>query len=204
MQHRAVVALVIAAFMAVTVGCQSIPEQHRGAATGAGVGAATGTLAGAVLGSKGAKTETAILGGLVGALVGGAIGHYAVDQRRDRQTTAQQYNYQPSAGTMVRLENAAATPVTARPGDTVNLEATYAVLTPSQAGSVPVTETREIRHQGALIGNPQVTVNRPGGTYTSSVPLILPQNAQSGAYTVMTTVQSGTVKDTRETRFTVQ
>lgn len=206
MRSRAVALLVIAAFGAMVgaVGCQSIPEERRGAVTGAGVGAATGTLAGAVLGSEGAKTETAIIGGLVGALVGGAIGHYAVDQRRDRQTTEQQYNYQPSAGTVVRIENAAATPSTVRPGETVNMEATYAVLTPSPGGAVNVTETREIRRQGALIGNPQVTVNRTGGTYTSSVPLILPPNAQSGDYVVATTVQSGNARDTRETRFTVR
>ncbi|MBZ0158098.1 MAG: hypothetical protein K8I29_18015 [Alphaproteobacteria bacterium] len=186
------------------LGCAGIPEERKGAATGAGVGAATGAAAGALLGSKGAKTETAIIGGLVGALVGGAIGHYTYDQRRTRQETARKYNYQPTLGTQVRIEDASAVPGSVRPGDTVSLKATYAVLTPSPDTTVTVTETREIRRGGELIGRPEASVTRAGGTYTSSVPLILPSTAQSGTYTVITTVQSGTMRDARETRFTVR
>jgi hypothetical protein len=204
MSIRTVSIFVVMFFALSLLGCQSIPEQHRGAATGAGVGAATGAAAGAIFGSSGAKTEMAVLGGLVGALVGGAVGHYTYDQKRDRQETAQRYNYQPTAGSMLRVENAAATPASVRPGDTVNLNTTYAVLTPSPAETVNVLETREIMHQGELIGKPQITVSRNGGTFTSSVPLILPENAKKGTYSVVTTIQSGGVRDSRETTFTVQ
>ncbi|MFO0752082.1 MAG: hypothetical protein U0411_01985 [Thermodesulfovibrionales bacterium] len=196
--------MLLVAFAAGLSGCASIPEEHKGAATGAGVGAATGAAAGALLGGKGAKTETAIIGGLVGALVGGAIGHYTYDQRRTRQETAQKYNYQPSLGTQVRIEDATAVPGSVRPGGTVSLKATYAVLTPSSDSTVTVTETREIRKGGELIGRPESSVARSGGTYTSSVPLILPSTARAGTYTVTTTVQSGTIKDARETSFTVR
>ncbi|MCC6347024.1 MAG: hypothetical protein IT388_07520, partial [Nitrospirales bacterium] len=111
---------------------------------------------------------------------------------------------QPALGTQVRIEDTSAVPGSVRPGDTVSLKATYAVLTPSPDAAVTVTETREIRKGGELIGRPESSVTRAGGTYTSSVPLILPSTAKSGTYIVTTTVQSGTIRDARETRFIVR
>jgi len=84
---------VILTFLTGIFGCASLPEEHKGAATGAGIGAVTGAVAGTLLGAKGAKTEMAILGGLAGALAGGAIGHYAYDQKRTKDETAKKYNY---------------------------------------------------------------------------------------------------------------
>jgi len=133
-------------------------NEHKGAATGAGVGAATGAAAGAVLGKKGSKTEAAIIGGLVGALVGGVIGHYAYDKKRTRQETAQKYDYQSSEGTRVRIEDVSAVPATVKPGDKVELGATYALLSPSADADIKITEIREIRHEGELVGRPEVTV----------------------------------------------
>ncbi|HYA12381.1 MAG TPA: hypothetical protein VEF37_05365, partial [Thermodesulfovibrionales bacterium] len=73
MKTKVISVIVILSFLFTLFGCASIPEEHKGAATGAAVGGATGAVAGALLGGKGAKTETAILGGLAGALVGGLI-----------------------------------------------------------------------------------------------------------------------------------
>ncbi|MEW5745874.1 MAG: hypothetical protein AB1805_10630 [Nitrospirota bacterium] len=180
MRTRVVSIFIVMLFALSVLGCQSIPQQHRGAATGAGIGAATGAAAGALLGSEGAKTGSAVIGGLVGALVRGAIGHYTQDVKRDRQTTARQYNYRPASGSVLRIEDAFATPAAVRPGDAVSLNTTYAVLTPNPADTVSVTEARKIRHNGAVIGNPRVTVKRNGSTFTSSVPLMLPPNADRG------------------------
>jgi hypothetical protein len=78
---------------------------------------------------------------------------------------------------------------------------TYAVLSPQ--GEQNVTETREIKFGNDVVGKPQVTVQRAGGTYTSNVPLTLPQNAQTGTYTVTTTVQAGNSSDSRQSTFNV-
>jgi hypothetical protein len=184
-------------------GCATVPEEHKGAATGAAVGGATGAVAGALLGGKGAKTETAILGGLAGALVGGLIGHYAYDAKKTKEETAQKYNYQSSMGTMVRLEEVSAMPYTVRPGDKVELKATYAVLEAADK-DINITETREIKMGTELIGKPEVSVVRRGGTYSSTIPLFLPSNVKPGTYSVITTVQTTTAKDSKETSFTVQ
>lgn len=188
--------------MMLTVSCASIPQEHKGAATGAGVGAAAGATAGALLGSEGAKTEMAVLGGLLGALAGGAIGHYAYDKKRSDEATSDRYNYEPSRGTMVRIEEADAVPDTVGPGETVDLRMTYALL--GTGWETPVTETRKIRYGDQLYGKPQVNVKRNDGTYASNIPITLPDDAKKGRYSVIVSVKAGNVSDSRETSFTVQ
>lgn len=201
MKYKLVAIVTILIFLSVGLfGCASIPEEHKGAATGAAVGGATGVLAGAVLGQS---AKGAIIGGLAGALVGGLIGHYAYDQKKTKEETDQKYAYQPSMGAMLRIEAVTAKPSVAKPGEKVDLNATYAVLAPTVT-DINITETREIRMGGELVGKPEVNVTRGGGTYSSTVPLFLPSDAKPGTYTVLTTIQTENAKDSRETSFTVK
>ncbi len=195
---------ILITFISGLAGCVTVPEEHKGAATGAGVGAATGAIAGALLAGEGSRTKGAILGGLAGALVGGVIGNYTVDQKKTAQETTSKYNYQPSAGTVVRIESASATPATAGPGDKIDLEATYAVMAPSPDTQVAITESREVRLDGELVGNPEVNVSHKPGTYRSGVPLFLPADAKKGTYRVLTTIKTEAGKDSRETTFIVR
>ncbi len=204
MKVKIISMVTILVFVSGLLGCASIPEEHKGAATGAGIGAVTGAAAGAIFAKEGRKTEAAILGGLAGALIGGVIGHYAFDTKRTRDETAKRYNYQQSMGTMVRVEDVAVVPTTIRPGDKVELRATYAVLGTAPDSEINLTEIREIRIGGELVGRPEVNVVRGGGTYTSTVPVYLPSDAKNGTYSVVTTVQSQTAKDSRETFFYVK
>lgn len=192
----------VTVFMLSISGCATMQE-HKGATTGAAIGAATGATAGALLGHRGAKNETAIIGGLIGALVGGAIGHYAYDVKQSREETVQRYNYQSTSATSVRLENVKVVPATVKAGDTVDVMTTYAVLTPTPETEVMITETSEIRFGEELVGNPEERVMQKGGTYTSTIPVSLPSDAKKGTYKVIATVQSPTSKDTNETTFIV-
>ncbi|MFO7965924.1 MAG: YMGG-like glycine zipper-containing protein [Desulfobacterales bacterium] len=193
-------AIILILFVLSLVGCANmgVPEEHRGAAVGAGVGG----LAGAAIG--GDSPRGAIIGGLVGALIGGAVGHYGYDQRRDYQETTQAYEtYEPGTGTRLYIEEVETSPQTVEPGGTVDLRATYALLTPTGDAEVPITEIRKITHNGEVVGNPRVNVDRTGGTYTSTVPLQLPGNADPGVYTITTTVETTGASDARETTFIV-
>jgi len=200
MRHKAIALLTASVFLVVT-SCASVPEEHKGAATGAGVGAATGAVLGAVIGRD---VSGAVIGGLLGALVGGVIGHYYSDQKKTRNETASQYGYRSTQGNMLRLEEASVVPQTVSPGSTVEMKMTYAVLTPAETTEVRVIEKREIRHNGELVGNPEVTVTHKGGTYTSSIPLTLPADAKKGLYVVTNTVQSGTLSEQLQSAFTVR
>ncbi|MBK5100901.1 MAG: glycine zipper 2TM domain-containing protein [Desulfobacteraceae bacterium] len=200
MRHKLISGVLILSLMLLWSGCQSIPQEHKGAATGAGVGAAAGAVAGAVIGKS---TKGAVIGGLVGALLGGAIGHYAYDKKKTREQTAQTYNYKPSQGTVLSIEEASSLPETVHPGDVVELNMKYAVLTPSPENKVTITEVREVTHNGELVGKPEVRVDRLGGTYASTVPIHLPSTAEKGVYNVRATIQSENLKDTKEISFIV-
>jgi hypothetical protein len=204
MYRKIVSVAVILMFLTGIFGCASIPEEHKGAATGAGIGAATGAIAGALLGSKGAKTEMALVGGLLGALAGGAIGHYAYDQKRTKEETAQKYNYKPSEGTLIRIEDVSVSPSVAKPGDKVEMKMTYAVLGVAAGKELEISEIREIRYQGELYGKPEIKVSRSDGTYSSGIPLTMPKDAQKGKYSVIMTVQGPALSDSRETSFQIQ
>ena len=203
MYRKIISVAVILMFLTGIFGCASIPEEHKGAATGAGIGAATGAVAGALLGSKGAKTEMAVVGGLLGALAGGAIGHYAYDQKRTKEETAQKYNYKPSEGTLIRIEDVSVSPSVAKPGDKVEMKMTYAVLGVAANKELEISEIREIRYQGELYGKPEIQVSRNDGTYSSSIPLTLPKDAKKGKYSVTMTVKGASASDSKEVSFQV-
>jgi uncharacterized protein YcfJ len=187
-------------FISLLSSCATIPEEHKGAATGAGIGAATGAVAGAILGKD---TQSAVLGALAGALVGGAIGHYAYDQKKSREETQQTYNYKSDYGTVLTLEEVSSVPKSVYPGQTVELKMTYAILNPTPDVQTSITETRMITHNGNMVGNPEVRVTRTDGTYTSSIPLHLPADAEKGTYVVKSEIKSDNAKDSREFTFSV-
>lgn len=183
-----------------TAGCATL-EEHKGAAVGAGVGGAAGAAAGAIFGKS---TGAAVVGGLLGALAGGVIGHYAYDKKKTKEETADTYNYNPSQGAMLRIEEANISPQTVSPGEEVQLSMTYAVLTPSSGIETSITEIREITREGEIVGRPEARVSRVDGTYTSTIPLRLPPNAPEGEYRVTSTVKSPTASDVRVSYFTVK
>jgi len=189
------------ALISFSAGCSTIMEEHRGAAVGTGVGGAVGGIAGAVIGHG---TGAVVAGALIGALLGGVVGHFAYDQQKTREQTAQTYKYQSSQGSVLTIENAYASPPTVRPGDVVDLKMTYAVLNPSPDAKTRITEIREISYRGELVGRPEVKVEQGDGTYTTTVPLRLPSNAGRGTYRVKSMLESPNARDTRETTFTVQ
>lgn len=198
----------LAAFIAaasITTGCVTVeqppPEEHRGALSGAGVGAATGAIAGAIIGKN---TESAVIGGLVGALVGGAIGHYRYDRELNADETARRYGYHSDRGTELAIEDVSASPRRASPGEDVDIRMTYAVLTPDPDGETRVTEVREIRYGGRIVGSPEVRISRTPGTYTSDIPIRLPPDAAPGEYEVRTLVLAGDARDSRGTTFQVR
>jgi len=185
-------------------GCATLTDEHKGATTGAGIGAATGAVAGAVLAGGGSRTQGALIGGLAGALVGGVIGNYTVDRKKNAEETANQYGYNSSAGVLTRIESTSISPASIYPGDRVDLQATYAVMAPQSDAWIAVTEIREIRFNGELVGKPEVSTSHIPGTYDSNVPLFLANDAKRGTYQVITTIRTQDSSDSRETSFTVR
>ncbi len=201
MKTKAIAIILCLTLVSLPLGCANVMEEHKGAAVGAGAGGAVGGIMGAVIGHG---TGAVVVGTLAGALLGGAIGHFGYDQERTREQTAKTYSYKESQGTVLRIENLKATPATVRPGETVDLKMTYAVLHDSPNTKVAVNEIREITYKGELVGRPEVKVEHADGTYTTSVPLQVPPGAEKGTYKVRAMVESQNAKDAREVTFTVR
>ena len=201
MKFKIIATVLCITLVSLPLGCANVMEEHRGAAVGAGAGGAVGGVMGAVIGHG---TGAVVVGALAGALLGGAIGHFGYDQERTREQTAKNYSYKESQGTILRIESLKAAPASVRPGETVELKMTYAVLHESPSTKIAVTEIREITYKGELVGRPEVKVEQTDGTYTTSIPLKLPSNAQKGTYKVKGMVESQVAKDAKEITFTVR
>ena len=77
-------------------------------------------------------------------------------------------------------------------------------MSPAADSQVSITESREVTLNGELVGNPEVNVNHTAGTYNTSIPLILPADAKTGKYRVITTIKTAAGKDSRESSFIVR
>jgi hypothetical protein len=176
-------------------------REHQGAAIGVGAGAVGGAVLGGLVGGR----RGALVGGLLGALTGGIVGNYYDQKEKDLAETRRAYaGYSAAKGTRLKIETLRATPDSMRPGQTVDIQMTYAVLTPREDVMVPVRETREILFNGIRVGETSIDIEREGGTWRSVVPITLPRDARPGHYRVVATVESrGGGKDVSESAFRV-
>lgn len=176
-------------------------REHQGAAIGAGTGAVGGAVVGGLLGGR----RGAVAGGLLGALAGGLVGNYHDQQEKSLAETRRAHTeYTPAKGTRLKIEKVRTIPASAGPGDMVEIQLTYAVLTPREDIMVPVREIREILFNGIKVGEASVDIEREGGTWRSVVPITLPGNARPGNYRVVASVESrGGGKDIEEITFRV-
>ncbi len=200
---RSVVSLVVVIWAVVMfAGCESMqqtvkenPKTAGGAAIGGGGGALIGGLAGG--------TQGAVIGGLAGILAGGVIGNLLDRQERNREATAQTVEYTPSQGNLVRIEEVSVNPQSVRVGQTVNVMTRYAVLTPHGSAPTQVREVRQIYHNGQIVGNLALEIDRVDGTYKSTLPITLPAGAGPGRYDVVARIELGGTQDSSESHFTV-
>lgn len=185
-------------------GCAGVDQTARDnpkTTIGAGAGVLGGAVVGGIIGGK----RGALIGGLLGGLAGGAVGHYLDQQEKDRLQTSRDYRYSPAQGAQIRIETVRTNPTALSPGETVNINLTYAVLTPATDTQVLVRETREIFLNGDSVGKTSIEVSREGGTWKSTVPITLPANAAPGKYRVTASIDSRSAgTDRRETSFQVR
>jgi uncharacterized protein YcfJ len=186
-------------------GCAS--QKHaRYTATGAGIGAVTGGILGGVIGSmSGRSAEGVVIGSILGGLMGASVGDAQYQQQRSYEAAAEHYDYnrEKARRDLVRIEDASSNPKVVHPGEEVTLSVTYTVLS-RWKDNAEVHEVREIRKEGDLIGRPEVTVERQGGTWSSSMPIRLPDNAEAGTYVVTNIVETEDAGDVRESTFRVE
>ena len=184
------------------IGCETLERAIKDNPRTAG-GAAVGGAGGALIGGLATGGTGAVIGGLAGGLTGGVIGNVLDRQERGRAATAETLAYSADKGDIVRIEEVSLNPQAIRPGETVNVNLQYAIITRDGTAPVRVREIRQIYHQGELVGNPVLAVERADGTYWSTLPITLPASATPGRYEVVVGVEMNAALDRWESRFTV-
>jgi len=195
----------VALFTGFAAGCAT-EREARYTSTGAGIGAVTGGILGGVIGSMSHRTaEGVVIGSILGGLTGASVGNNEYRQERSDEAAAQYYSYSPreEVRDLMRIESISDTPNVVRPGEQVDLAVTYTVLSPGDRPRL-VHEVREVRKEGQLIGRPEITTRRGPGTWTSSMPLMLPENAEPGTYVVTNIVETDSAGDSQESTFRVE
>jgi len=188
----------LAAMMLTVPACQYARE-HPSTARGAGIGA----LGGAVIGGLTKGSKGALYGAVIGGLAGGAVGAYLDHKDRSARETSRVYDYRPEQGMRLEIEAAKAAPTTLAAGEEVNLSVTYALMAPDETQQASVTETRTIVRGGEVIEELPTTVVRTPGTYTSTLPVTLPEDAAPGTYEVRIRVDVAGQSSERVASFTV-
>jgi outer membrane lipoprotein SlyB len=194
--------LLLVGSMAFLNGCESIERAIKGnpkTAVGAGVGGAGGAL----IGGLASGGTGALIGGLTGVLAGGIIGHLLDRQERTRAATSEALAYTDEKGNLVRIEEVSLNPQAMRPGETVNVNVQYAIVSRGGTEPVRVREIRHIYYQGELVGNPVLEIQHQDGTYWSTLPIKLPESAAPGRYEVVVGVEMNGALDRWESRFMV-
>ena len=159
--------------------------------TGAIIGAATGGALGAKL-YKDKPLVGAAIGAAAGALAGAIIGKYLDRKQKSAQETANAYQYSPSQGTMVQVEDVHMEPYVIKPGQKAKLVINYALLNSDPNQAIPVKETRQILSDGKSLKKiGPLSKNRNAGTYVTEQEVTFPQNIPTAAYTLNGTVEAG-------------
>jgi surface antigen len=188
------------------VGCApQASNTQRGAGYGALTGAGVGALMGQIIGGDTKSTLIGMaVGAAAGAMVGAMIGHYMDRQERTAIETARVYDYQPTQGSMLKLENVRVDPETITPGQPSKLVMTYALMEPNPDRAVPVTERRQIiSGQEMLKEIGPKTVDRVPGTYYSEQEVTFPKNLPEGTYAMKGVVEASGQSSQQDAYFRV-
>ena len=128
---------------------------------------------------------------------------YQTEKRQAREDAVARYNYCPTGGCVIRLEDVKIKPTRAVPGAAMTLTTTYTILTPENV-PIPITISREILFGEKSLGRVQArNANNKNGTYVQDIDFTLPADATPGTYTIVTRVNTGYGMDEKLLEFTV-
>ena len=185
-----------------------------------------------VVHTAGGALGGALIGGLIGgnwkgagigAAAGGAIGFaYAWGKCLSLYSTlksqpvgtyqdaTQQAQYNPSQGTVTKIQNFSVSPNAVQPGGSANLNGSYYVMAPDGAKEMKVTESRQVKYfdpsknQWADLGQVDQEITAKPGLRKADGNFDLPKDVPEGKYKVGFKVASGGKEDMVEKDLTVK
>jgi hypothetical protein len=200
--------LVIMLIMLSLQGCASVQQsmgQSPGRATT--ICAAGGALVGAAAGAALAENRLlgALIGGVAGAVTAGAtcfaIARAASTQTRDYQQTQQVVGYQPTQGTVVRVDRLSLDPASVAPGEEFLWRSEYVVMAPDPHADLTVVETRilsaydEQKREWKELGRIPTTITAKPGSRQDEAKMTMPTRTTAQRYQVTFQVAHNNVVD---------
>lgn len=167
-------------------GCTTDSSAGKGAAGGALLGG----IAGALLNPRD-PLKGAVIGAAAGAVIGliaGFAWDYASRQSRDYSQTQQDVNYRPVQGDRVSVTNYTLNPTQAAPGQKIDLNTTYYVMTPNASSDLNVNEVRYVKRYNPSkgiyeeLGRESTPITMKPGTRDGSGKITLPGDTEAGDY----------------------
>jgi hypothetical protein len=181
---------------------------------------AGGALGGALLG---VLVKGDIKGAAIGAAAGGAIGFaYAWGKCLSLYSTlksqpvasytetAQQVNYKPSQGQVVKIQDFSLIPPQVSPGAAVKMGGSYYILAPEGTKEMKVTETRVVKYydpskkQWVDLGQVDQEITAAPGSRKADGNFDIPKDVPEGQYKVAFKVSAGGKEDMVERDLTVK
>jgi predicted lipid-binding transport protein (Tim44 family) len=181
-----------------------------------GVGAIGGALVGGLIGGN-------WTGAGIGAAAGGAIGFalawgkclslYSTLKSQpvgSYQDATQQAKYNPSQGTVTKIQNFSVSPDAVQPGGSTNLNGSYYVMAPDGAKEMKVTESRQVKYfdpskkQWTDLGQVDQEITAKPGLRKADGNFDLPKDVPEGKYKVGFKVASAGKEDMVEKDLTVK
>lgn len=180
--HALIVAGALALAVA-TAGCETYGESGS-------LGAIIGAGAGAIIGNQsGHAGEGALIGAALGGLTGLVVHDAIAKKFKDSETTAREYQYQPSQGEMMTFEEAEVRPSPVRRGNMADVSIQYALLGTGEG--TRVTETRVLKRGDSVIAQlSSKTYTRNDGTWVSTQQFRISERLAPGEYTLLQTVRT--------------
>lgn len=192
--------LIALVFVATITGCETTGESI-------GLGAVIGATAGAIIGNQsGSQGEGAaigaVLGGITGAIVNDVQKTNAKKQRSASETVIE-YNYTPAQGESMIFEMSGVTPTAIQRGQMTTASMQYALL--GTGAGKTVTETRTIRRNNEVISQiSSQKFTRNDGTWVSNQQFRIPENWDTGEYTLEQIAQTNESAVSGNTKFYVE
>ena len=81
-------------------------------------------------------------------------GSYADEQKKSRQESIRELNYRPSRGNVVQIKDTENDPTIIKPGDVIELKASYYLISPNPTKWFWIKETRTIKYNNEPIMSP--------------------------------------------------
>jgi len=130
-------------------------------------------------------------------------GNQTEKQSGSREDAAQKYKYKGQRDELF-AEPPVLTPAVARPGDTINHELQYTLLSQQKNKRFVVSEVVILSSSSETMDLVKREAEKPQGTHVSTLQFTIPKDLDAGTYKIISSLSAGNLKKTVQGEFVVR